>query len=169
MHQRHTPILRGVHTHVHTRERESDTHCLTHSPLHSYTHAHSLYVHANTGSHMHTRRAQWQTPCPPWTPNTQAQSSSSHTLRPRLLTASSSLSLKSSPDVSFPFRGQRKLNQICPQGSLFDGEIGEESGEEPGRRGRGGPPSPTASPLGLHIPVGCGAETPSQSSLRGQS
>lgn len=76
------------------------------------------------------------------------QSSSSHTLRSPLLTSSCSLSLKSSPDVSFPFRGQRKLNQICPQGSLFDGEIGEESEEEPERRGRGGPSSPTTSPPG---------------------
>lgn len=77
--------------------------------------------------------------------NTQAQSSSSHTLRPPLLTASRSLSLKSSPDVSFPFRGQRKLNQICPQGSFFDGEIGEESGEEPG--GGAGEDHPAPLPL----------------------
>jgi hypothetical protein len=57
------------------------------------------------------------------------------------------LSLKSSPDVSFPFRGQRKLNQIYPQGSLFDGESGEEwSGgrQEEGRRTR---TVPCLSPL----------------------
>lgn len=95
--------------------------------------------------------------------NTEARRCSSHTLRSPLLTYSCLLSLKSPPDVSFPFRGQRKLNQICPQGSLFDGERGEESAEEVERRGSGQLPYLLCP--SLHTLVGYRAKGPSRDPL----
>lgn len=92
--------------------------------------------------------------------NTKARSCSSHTLSQiPVLTPACLLSVNSPPDVSFPFRGQRKLNQICPRGSLCDGERGE-GGSWKEEQASTIPPS---SPPGQAF-TNSGIQTPLQSS-----
>lgn len=158
--QMHLETHRGTRTCAHTALPSAHKHTQigtwiykhfsTHTLLYDYTdaHTHSPYTSVNTDSHLHTSWTKRQIHSHPPTP-TQRPTAAAHTRSDRSpsLTSSALLAFKSPPDVSFPFRGQRKLNQICPRGSLLDGESGEESGEEVQRRGKGVaslPPLPQA-------------------------
>ena len=146
----HLEVLTSAHKHTGTQtHKHFSAHILPRN--YTYLHTHSLYTHVNTDSHRHTSWTKWQIHSPPLTPTRRPTAAAhTHSDRSPSLTSSCLLSFKSSPDVSFPFRGQRKLNQICPQGSLFDRESGEENGRGSTKEGQGSSIL-TSSPPGLHV------------------